>query len=278
MRIEDTDGPRVKPDAAESLLSDLAWIGIDWDGPPTTQSADLTPYLAAMHTLAAKGLIYPCDLTRSEIEAAASAPQAGAPHESRFPPELRPAERPTTFDDPSRSWRLAVEPGPIVFHDDFAGPQSHDPGAEVGDFVVWTKRGMPAYQLAVVVDDFGPTGQHITHIVRGDDLLPSTARQITLARALSYPIDRANWLHLPLVVGEDGRRLAKRHGDTRISHYRELGTPPERLIGLIAHWCGNPSRATMSIQQFQDALDLSALPKAPTKMTPEDHQWLNAQP
>jgi len=271
LRIEDLDGPRVKPGAADQTIDILSWIGLDWDEGPTFQSRDLTPYHAAMLRLANRGLVYPCDLTRKQIEEAASAPH-GASGESRFPPELRPPERPDSFDDPSRSWRLLVEEGPVAFADRLHGPQTASPFETVGDVVLWTKREEPSYQLAVVVDDHR---QGVTQVVRGDDLLDSTARQILIHRALGLEPLPA-YTHLPLIIGEDGRRLAKRHGDTRISHYREQGVPPQRIIGLLAGWSGL-ERREMSASQFAEAFDLSTMPRTPSVFTQEDDAWLLAK-
>jgi glutamyl-tRNA synthetase len=167
---------------------------------------------------------------------------------------------------------MMVEPEEILIDDGFAGTSRHDPQGEVGDFVVWTKRGAPAYQLAVVVDD---SRQGVTDVVRGDDLLPSAARQRLLYRALG--VESPRWWHLPLVLGSDGRRLAKRHGDTRIASYRRDGVSPERIIALIAEWCGLGRRAdSMSSDLFRAMIDLKRLPRAPVTFTQEDHEWLLA--
>ncbi|MFM9958719.1 MAG: glutamate--tRNA ligase family protein [Phycisphaerales bacterium] len=273
LRIEDLDGPRVKAGAVESAIDTLRWLGMDWDDGPIIQSADLSPYVAAMHALASRGLVYPSDLSRAEIEASASAPQEGGPAESRFPAELRPARDtfPAEFDQPERGWRFAVPDEEVTFDDGFAGPQRHSPSETVGDFVVWTKRGQPSYQLAVVVDDI----RHgVTDVVRGDDLLDSTARQLLLYRALGHDYT-PRWTHLPLVVGQDGKRLAKRHGDTRVSNYRETGTVPERVIGLLAAWCGLAARPrAMSAPEFKDAFSLATMPHERTVFTAEHHAWL----
>jgi len=296
LRIEDLDTPRIKPGVIDLTVDLLAWLGIDWDSGPLIQSDEPLPHVEAMEALAAKGLIYPCDLTRTQIEAAASAPQEGA-HDVPFPASLRPARFPTRFTDDQPSWRLAVADQAITFTDLFCGPQSHNPATTVGDFVVWTrrdpaKRGQPAYQLAVVVDD---ARQGITHIVRGDDLLDSAARQILLYRALGVAT-QPRYLHLPLIKGSDGRRLAKRHGDTRLDTYRANGVSPERIIGLVAHWCGigtlevgsPPSDAgrtpgampgampgaTMSPSEFRERLDLDKIPAHPITFTPESDSWL----
>ncbi|MCA9297128.1 MAG: hypothetical protein KC983_11440, partial [Phycisphaerales bacterium] len=137
------------------------------------------------------------------------------------------------------------------------------------------KRGTPAYQLAVVVDDIR---QHVTDVVRGDDLLPSAARQTLLYRALGHT--PPNWWHLPLVYGTDGLRLAKRHGDTRLTTYRAQGVRPERVIGLIARWSGidtGPADEThnMTADEFAEAFDLDRLPRTRVTFTEEDDAWLH---
>lgn len=270
LRIEDLDGPRIKPGVTELTIDLLRWLGLDWDSGPIIQSHDLSPYLGAMNALAAAGLVYPSDLSRTEIEASASAPQEGS-GESFFPPSLRPPTVPNTFDRPDLSWRFATPPGNVSFTDGFVGPCRSDPSTTIGDFVVWTKRNAPSYQLAVVVDD---SRQGVTQIVRGDDLLDSAARQILLYRALNVGPEPA-YSHLPLVVGQDGRRLAKRHGDTRLDTYRAAGVPRDRIIGLIATWCGvNEERKAVSAEEFRDRFRLSTIPKRVSVFTPEDHQWL----
>lgn len=273
LRIEDLDGPRVKPDAIESCIDTLRWLGIDWDGEPVLQSGDPRPYIEAMDRLARAGRAFRCELSRAEIDAAASAPHEGRERaENRFPPELRPSDlsaRP--FEDPGDNWRLVVPDDEVEYHDAFAGPQRRNVRASVGDFVIWTKRGQPSYQLAVVVDDHR---QGVTEVVRGDDLLDSAARQLLLYRALGLTPEPTH-THLPLVIGPDGRRLAKRHGDTRLSAYRLAGVPPERVVGLIARWCGvTARRESISAPEFCSSLDLASIPRDEVTFTEEDDRWL----
>ncbi len=281
LRIEDLDTPRVKPGAIGNTRETLRWLGLAWDEEVAVQSEDLGPFREAMRMLAARGLVYPCDRTRGDIERAQSAPNEGD-GETRFPPDLRPARHvagePRDFEDAGSNWRFAVEPGTVEFEDEFSGPQSHDVAGTAGDFLVWTKRGHPAYQLAVVVDD----ARHgVTQIVRGDDLLPSAARQKLLWDALGivrpFPVQ---W-HLPLLRGTDGRRLAKRHGDTRIDHYRSLGVPADRVIGLIASWCGvdpagNGARTPMSAEAFFESFDPGRMPRTDVVFTEADDRWLTS--
>jgi len=270
MRLEDLDGPRIKPGAIEATIDTLRWVGLDWDGPICIQSHDLQPYVEAMHQLAHLRRTYPCELTRSEIQAAASAPH-GREGETPFPAVLRPSSIPSRFADANTNWRFIVEDRTIEFADAFVGPIVRHPSRECGDFVIWTRRAQPSYQLAVVIDD---ARQRVTDVVRGDDLIDSAARQMLLIEALSLGTP-PRYAHLPLVVGEDGRRLAKRHGDTRVDHYRTMGVTPQRLIGLIGFWCGlSRARSTMTLDEFRDALDLSMIPRGKTVFTHEDHQWL----
>jgi len=280
LRIEDLDGPRVKPESTQQCVDTLTWLGLEHDGSMFVQSHDLEPYKAAMMALTAKRMVYRCDLTRKEIEQAVTAPHAGD-HESCFPPELRPDAPADVFEaqDESNTWafikedtnyRLCVPDEIITIHDELMGDVKLYPFREVGDFVVWTKRGVPAYQLAVVVDD---ARQGVTHVIRGDDLLPSAARQELIYRALD--LTPPMWMHLPLVLGPDGRRLAKRHGDTRIDHYRNHGATAERIIGLLAFWSGvSANRIEMSAHDFLARFDLDTLPRCPITFTQDDDAWL----
>ncbi len=277
LRIEDLDTPRVKPGAIDETIDILRWLGLDFDEGPVIQSDDLEPYREAMRTLASRGLVYPCELSRSEIEAAASAPQEGV-YETRYPASLRPAERPTAFDREDVNWRLVVPEGAVAFTDLAQGEQSIDPSQSVGDFVVWTKRAQPSYQLAVVVDD----ARHgVTEVMRGSDLLDSAARQILLYRAMGLQHAIPAYTHTALVRGPDGKRLAKRHGDTRLAEYRRRGVPPERLIGLLASWADperfGPLGMPRSASEFLDVWSANGrckLPIADITFTPEDERWL----
>jgi glutamyl-tRNA synthetase len=173
------------------------------------------------------------------------------------------------------SWRFATPPESVGFTDAVAGEQEHDPSGSVGDFVIWTKRGQPAYQLAVVVDD---ARQGVTQVVRGDDLLDSAARQMLLYRALGVGPQPRYW-HVPLVYGEDGKRLAKRHGDTRVETYRERGVPAEAVIGLVAGWSGltGGRRERMGAREFAAGFSVDRIPRTAITFTPQDDAWLLSQ-
>jgi len=274
LRVEDLDTPRVKAGVVELTVDLLGWLGMDWDEGPVIQSADLRPYVGAMEKLARDGVVYPCELTRGQIEAVASAPQEGS-HEVVFPAGLRPEVGQREFVDEASSWRFVTPEVEVRYEDGFAGGQAWWPSRTIGDFVVWTKRdagkaGQPSYQLAVVVDD---ARQGVTQVVRGDDLLESAARQVLLYRALGISQVPA-YTHLPLVKGADGRRLAKRHGDTRLDTYRARGVRAERVIGLVAHWCGLGEMREMSASEFQAAFSLRTMSKDPITFLPEHESWL----
>jgi len=274
LRIDDLDGPRIKPGAADEAIEILDWLGLDWDEGPYYQRSDLATYDAALARLAAHCDIYPCRCTRSQIEQASLSAPHGEKHERHYPGTCRPAER-TPVDleqlqEEGVAWRIRVSAGTSQFVDALAGEQQHDVHCSVGDFLVRTKARLPSYQLAVVVDD---ARQQIDQIVRGDDLLASTARQQLLYSRLGLG-PTPSYTHLPLVLGEDGRRLAKRHGDSRLSHYRRRGVPAERIIGLLAQWSGLGSRREMSAVEFLDGFDLEQIPREAAVFTKADDAWL----
>ena len=300
LRVEDLDGPRIKADAAGEAIELLAWLGLDWDEGPYTQLADLAPYHAALDRLIAAGQAYPCRCTRREIEAAQLSAPHGDDHELRYPGTCRPSSvgpepggwgrsaaeppgcaaapggslpsSPATQqpDDRAAAYRLIVPAGETTIEDNFAGAHCYDVSAATGDFLIATKEGLPSYQLAVVVDD---ARQGIDRVVRGDDLLSSAHRQRLLYDRLGLGPPPQSW-HLPLVVGPDGRRLAKRHGDTRASYYRQRGVRPERIIGLMAAWCGLGPREEMTAAAFRERFAWEHLPRAPIVFSKDDDAWL----
>lgn len=276
LRIEDIDSPRVKKGADRQACLDLQWLGLDWDEGPIIQTARMGEYLAALVRLQRQELVYPCTCTRTDVECAASAPHLE--HEGPVYPGTcagRHARDAEELADRSYCWRFRVPPESPSFIDGFRGPRHLDLRKVGGDFVVWRKvpRGepseiriwLPAYQLAVVVDD---AAQGVTEVVRGDDLLPSTPRQLLLYQALGVTPPR--FIHVPLVVGADGRRLAKRHGDTRLSALREAGVRPEMLLGLLAWSCGwIAAIEPITLRELLPIFRLEAIPHEPFVLTPE---------
>ena len=239
LRIEDLDTPRTKAGAATQILQDLEWLGLDWDANETAQGFTLqsqrdSRYQELLEDLKTRELVYPCTCSRSDIEGASS-----APHESHLDGTVYPGTCSGNsvadaihFEHQNKkyAWRFRFpEKESMTWQDDFSGTQSCIPSQVLGDFIVARNYGPIAYQLAVVADDHDC---QINHVVRGNDLIYSTYRQMAIYDAFQW--QPPNWLHIPLVVGPDGKRLAKRHGDTRISTLRSLGWKPESIIGLIA--------------------------------------------
>jgi len=262
LRIEDIDGPRVKLGAAERTFEDLRWLGLDWDGAPVWQSQRLEVYRAAAERLVTMRLAYACVCTRKEIEEAASAPHEGADDGPVYPGTCRGrfVDRAAAGAASGReaALRFRVEVGEVPFDDAFRGPQR---GAIAGDFVVQKRDGGPAYQLAVVVDD---SAQGVTEVLRADDLLPSTPRQLLLYRALGLREPR--FAHVPLVVGGDGLRLAKRHGDTSLRHLREKGVAAAAVVGYLASLCGlRPAGTSCRPADLLRDFDLRRLPREPVR-------------
>lgn len=249
MRMEDLDPDRSRREYADAAYEDLRWLGLDWDEGPDTggpfgpylQSQRHEAYAFAWRRLYEGGFMYPCRCSRKDLAAALSAPHEGAPRELDpmedepvYPGTcrvLRTADLWTGAKADNANWRFRVPDGEAVeFLDLNLGPQRFVAGVDFGDFVVWRRDGNPSYQLACVADD---AAMGITEVVRGADLLKSTARQILLNRALGFT-DPA-WFHCTLVTDAAGRRLAKRHDALSVRRLRESGmTAAQALRGELA--------------------------------------------
>jgi glutamyl/glutaminyl-tRNA synthetase len=256
LRNEDLDYQRVRPEFLNAMYEDLRWLGLDWDegpdvgGPfaPYSQSQRRGFYLAAWRSLRDTGLIYPCTCSRKELERSLSAPHeeplhggTGLPSSPAAPGDAPAAgdelpypgtcrEKISTaknYDSPAGvSWRFRVPEGETIsFHDGHYGPREFTAGRDFGDFLLWRRDDIPAYQLAVVVDD---EAMRITEVVRGEDLLKSTARQLLLVRALGYSVPA--YFHCPLVRDENNVRLAKRHDALSLRKLREQGVKAAVLL------------------------------------------------
>jgi len=265
LRIEDIDSPRIKAGADRQAIEDLQWLGIDWDVGPIYQSQRTDVYQTALRQLREGGYAYYCTCTRRDIELAASAPHAGD-GAVIYPGTCRKAGYVT--EPPRAAMRFAVPDEVITVDDAFAGRRQFDVLRELGDFVIRKNDGTAAYHLAVVVDDID---MGVREVVRGDDLLDSAPRQMLLYRALGQADRIPTYWHLPLVIGTDGRRLAKRHGDTRLSRYREQGVSAGQILEMLAGWCGID--APSGIRSAGDLLtrfDIQKLPKKPIIFTASD--------
>ena len=277
LRVEDLDGPRVKPGADRQAVQDLVWLGLDWDEGPVYQSLRYSEYEAALETLLAHGHAYACICSRKDMLGAASAPHGpSGDKQAVYPGTCRGkyASIQEAFERVGRvpATRFKVPDGTVEFIDHFKGPVGFDVGKQLGDFVIAKAEGTAAYQLAVVVDD---AAMGVTDVVRGDDLLDSTPRQILLYHTLGLSDRIPNYYHIPLVVGTDGRRLAKRHGDTRLAMYRIAGVAPARVLALMARWMGVPDVGeTMLLDDLLVKFRLDMLPRKPIVFSEQDDAWL----
>ena len=238
-RNEDLDRPRCKPQFVSAMFDDLRWLGLDWqEGPdtggpfaPYSQSERYPQYLDVWRRLRDGGYIYPCRCSRKDLERALSAPH-DEDDELPYPGTCRDrAGEASQWESPAGvSWRFRVPEGEaIAFHDQRFGPQQFIAGHDFSDYLIWRRDDIPAYQLAVVADD---EAMKITEVVRGADLLKSTARQLLLIRALGYQTPQ--YFHCPLLCDENGIRLAKRHDALSLRTLRNQGADPAELMRSFA--------------------------------------------
>ncbi|HXU16952.1 MAG TPA: tRNA glutamyl-Q(34) synthetase GluQRS [Terriglobales bacterium] len=233
LRNEDLDPDRCRAEYVSVAYDDLKWIGLQWaEGPdcggsygPYSQSERRRLYLEQWENLRDRGAIYPCTCSRKELALAATAPN-DADNEPLYPGNCRLREDATSFRAPAGvNWRFRVPEGQeITFLDQRLGAQSFVAGSDFGDFVIWRRDDVPAYQLAVVADDHA---MEISEVVRGADLLKSTARQLLLYCALGFPAP--HFYHCDLLRDDAGTRLAKRHDALSIRHLRECGWTPAQV-------------------------------------------------
>lgn len=231
LRNEDLDRARCKQNFVTAMIEDLRWFGFEWEegpdvgGPfaPYTQSERVNVYRTWLQRLIAAGHVYPCTCSRKDIASAVTAPHQGD-EEPVYPGTCR-GQTLGHLGTRKFSWRFRVPDGaPVSFTDNALGAQAFVAGRDFGDFIVWRHDGVPAYQLAVVADD---AAMQITEVVRGADLLVSTARQILLYRALNYVVPA--FYHCELMTDESGVRLAKRHAALSLRALRQAGKTPEEL-------------------------------------------------
>lgn len=278
MRMEDLDRARVQEGLAGRILEDLSWLGLDWDegpdrpGPyaPYDQWSRRPLYDAAFEELLAAGRLYCCFCSRKDVAAAPSAPQAPA-DERRYPGTCRgldPGEARRRVEAGERhAWRFRVEPGKSpVFADRVRGLQGE---GVPDDFVVRRSDGVPAYQLAVVLDD---AAMKIGEVVRGDDLLSSTARQLLLYEALGHT--PPSFAHVPLLLGADGVRLSKRHRGITLRELREAGFTAERIVGRLAFLLGlRPGPEPLVPRELVGGFALEQVRRAPHGIVVDPAAW-----
>ncbi len=226
LRIEDLDRARCQTEFGDAIVEDLRWFGLRWDEGPSWQSERIEIYRAVFDRLRADGFVYPCVCSRKDVLHAAA-----APHDENEEPIYPGTCRSRREEGGEVTWRFRVPDGEeISFVDQGLGERRAVAGRDFGDFVLWRRDDVPSYQLAVTVDD---AAMKITEVVRGEDLLISTFRQLLLYRALH--LAAPNFRHLPLLVDETGKRLAKRHASLSLRALRERGETPENLRRRCAH-------------------------------------------
>lgn len=234
LRIEDLDRHRCRPEYADLLRRDLRWLGLDWDAEVTPQSDRDDAYRRAVDRLAQQGVVYECFCSRRELDAQ-SAPH-GPDGERRYPgtcAHLTLEERSERAGTRTPALRVRMPATAVEVTDRVQGPIRQQVDRDVGDVLVRRSDGLFAYQLAVVVDD---AADGVTDVVRGADLVWSTPRQMVLSRLLDLPLP--SHAHVPLMLGDDGRRLAKRNGARSVAELREAGRSPAQVVGALAHSAG----------------------------------------
>ena len=250
--MEDLDTARTVPGAQESILDDLRWMGIDWEvgpdsDPSYVQSARTDLYDNAIARLGARNKLFPCALSRKDLQALASAPLPGnavPPFPAHLRPRIIPVDWKVRNARGEASLRFRVTSSPVTIEDRVYGSVTERVSDTVGDFVVKRRDGVYAYHLAVVVDDLL---MGITNVVRGQDLLASTARQVLLIRELGGAVPQ--YAHVPLMVKQNGTKLSKRHQSLAVKSLRASGVQPEALVGYLAYSAGllpSPKRVAPS--------------------------------
>lgn len=267
LRIEDIDGPRTVSGADVHIVRDLTWLGLDWDNELSDsyyQSRRHENYTRALDVLRERGALYECYCSRRELREIASAPHGREPVYPGTCRNLRHTDRRPAPQKKNPALRFRIPDNTtLTFVDRRHGPIEENVNTETGDFIVARADGVISYQLAVVVDDIA---MGITDVVRGDDLLSSTARQMVLFQTLGA--NAPAYAHVPLLLGPDGQRLAKRHGGVSLAELRGSGRRPEDIVGWLAWSCGlieriEPLEPRDLIDRFDIGLVQDAAPWLP---------------
>ena len=260
LRMEDLDVPRTVDGSADQILRDLEWLGLDWDGEVVYQSAREPYYQAALESLEQQGLVYQCFCSRKDIQQAVSAPHSSTGVYPGTCESLTSQQIEKKRQQKAPALRLRVQNSIIEFKDGCLGNRKESLAQTVGDFVIKRADGLFAYQLAVIVDDLE---QGVTEVVRGADLIDSTLRQIYLAQKLSANQNRPNYWHVPLLMDNEGKRMAKRDGSQSVQNWCDEGGPAEKLIGELAsslRLC--PDLSVISLTDLLNSLDFETFTKA----------------
>lgn len=275
LRVEDTDRERSTDASVQAILDGMQWLGLDYEG-PYFQMQRLDRYKAAVDQLLRDGHAYPCYATREEIDALREAQRARGDkprYDGRWRPEnaKRLGLKPPAGMQPVIRFRTP-DTGEVTFNDLVKGPITVA-NAELDDLVIMRADGIPTYNFGVVIDD---ADMNITHVVRGDDHVNNTPRQINIYRALGANLPL--FAHLPMILGADGERLSKRHGAVSVMQYFEDGYLPEALNNYLARlgWSHGDAEK-FSLQQMVEWFDLAHVSRSPARFDPEKLGWLNQQ-
>ena len=276
LRVEDTDLERSTAQSVEAILEAMKWLGIDWDEGPFFQMQRLARYKEVADELIAKGHAYPCWATKEEIDALRAEQRAKGlkpRYDGRWRPERARAAGLVPLQDRAPVIRFRTpEEGAVGWNDLVKGPIEF-PNAELDDLVLLRSDGVPTYNFGVVVDD---VDMQMTHVIRGDDHVNNTPRQIHIFRALGAGLPE--FAHVPMILGADGERLSKRHGAVSVTQYRDEGYLPEALVNYLARlgW-SHGDEEIFPVQRFIEWFDLAHVSRSAAQFNPEKLAWLNQQ-
>jgi glutamyl-tRNA synthetase len=271
LRVEDTDLERSTPESVKAILDGMAWLGLDYDEGPFFQMQRMDRYNQVIRQLLDEGKAYYCYTTPEELDAMREA-QRAAGLKPRYDGRWRDSkETPPTGVKPVVRFKTPLDGAVII--DDLVKGAVMVSNSELDDLIIARGDGTPTYNFCVVVDDWDMA---ITHVIRGDDHLNNTPRQINILKALGAPIPQ--YAHVPMILGHDGERLSKRHGAVSVMQYYEDGYLPEALLNYLARlgW-SHGDEEVFSLQQFVEWFDLTEISKSPAKFNPEKLTWMNQQ-
>jgi glutamyl-tRNA synthetase len=274
LRIEDTDLERSTAESVQAILDGMTWLGLDWDEGPFFQMKRLARYKEVAEQLIAAGHAYYDWMSREELEALRKEQLARGEkprYDGRWRPERSKGKSPPRDRPPVTRFRTPEE-GEVGWNDLVKGPITF-PNAELDDLVLLRADGVPTYNFGVVVDDLD---MDITHVIRGDDHVNNTPRQIHIFNALGKPLPQ--FAHVPMILGADGERLSKRHGATSVIEYKNLGCLPEALVNYLARlgW-SHGDEEIFSKERLVDWFDLEHVSRSPAQFNPEKLAWINQQ-
>ena len=276
LRIEDTDVARSSEEMSQSILEALRWVGLDWDEGPIYQSQRFELYRQAAQKLVAKGLAYYCFCSPEEIEKRRQAAQAGGEHwkyDRRCLKLSQEGKKGFLAEGRPAAIRFLVPEGVTEYEDLVHGPISVE-NKNLEDFVLLRSDGLPTYHLSVVVDDLDAK---ITHVIRGDDHISNTPKQILLYRAFGAPVPQ--FAHLPLILGPDRKKLSKRHGDTSVLNFRDKGYLSLAFFNFMAQlsWSPGPEERVYAVEEMVREFSLERISKGSPVFDLAKLEWLNSK-